>query len=166
MNSDNFNESPFIADISWIQYKLIATGCVHLLNDIYLIINNFKDNFNKMNIEHKYDHLIVLRKFLEINFKALNYDAQQLYSCFMHYIKMNDNSDLKENNKFINNVLETWLNEMYATDTIYYEKLVIVNNDENVNHGYDTIMNLNRKGFFVISLNTEREEICVFDAST
>ncbi|XP_062545784.1 uncharacterized protein LOC134212179 [Armigeres subalbatus] len=166
----SFASSSFLTDLGWLHEKLTATGCVHLLNDIYLA------NLTENSGVQAFAHLLVLKKFLETYYKALNYDGQQMISLLNVYITAEmkaDGSSLADNA-----VLKKWCNFIDSSPLTYLQKLEFSEpnfvtedekkesgNDKISSVGYDLIMNLNIDGFFVISLSTEREEICVWDVA-
>jgi hypothetical protein len=156
-----------LTDLTWLHNKINATGCVQLLNDIYLI-NPPTENESKLP-----DHLKFLKRFLEINYKSLNYDAQQLYSLLGTYIKY---EQTKKNQLANNPIVQNWAKTIIEHKILRIERIEFDNeenhnnddeNDENYSDknekGYDLIMNSNLDGNFVISLSTEREEICVWN---
>lgn len=133
-----------------------ATGCIHILNDIYLNGNSFLKS-NK--------HLQLLEKFLTANIRSLNYDGRQFYSLFPAFLE----KQLKTDNDLQNDkVVIQWLEQLKSIPIPYLEELVSAEeetgNEQKV-VGYDAIVNLGGKGYFVASLSNEREEICVWDAS-
>ncbi|KAJ6649686.1 putative WD repeat-containing protein, partial [Pseudolycoriella hygida] len=151
-DENTFATSLYLTDINWIYSKLNATGCVHILNDIYLIgKSRLKSN----------KHLQLLEKFLTTNIRPLNYDGRQFYSLFPAFLKkaLKANADLP-NDK----IVSQWLDQLKVIPIPYLEELVSteVETEQKV-VGYDAIMNLGGKGYFVASLSTEREEICVWD---
>nr|XP_029715451.1 uncharacterized protein LOC109412936 [Aedes albopictus]XP_029715453.1 uncharacterized protein LOC109412936 [Aedes albopictus]XP_029715454.1 uncharacterized protein LOC109412936 [Aedes albopictus]XP_029715455.1 uncharacterized protein LOC109412936 [Aedes albopictus]XP_029715456.1 uncharacterized protein LOC109412936 [Aedes albopictus]XP_029715457.1 uncharacterized protein LOC109412936 [Aedes albopictus] len=161
----SFATSSFLTDLGWLHEKLTATGCVHLLNDICLV-----------NDDSAVGHLMVLKKFLETHFKALNYDGQQLFSLLSVYIEaeteavgssLTENEVLKKWRVFIDSSPVTYLQKLeYSEAGVITEEPPKESGDvKSAPVGYDLIMNLNIDGFFVISLSTEREEICVWDVA-
>ncbi|XP_058819256.1 uncharacterized protein LOC131682080 [Topomyia yanbarensis] len=160
-----FARSSFLTDLSWIHEKLVATGCVHLLNDICLV--NLGDSSSKPSLSH----LVLLQQFIEVHFKALNYDGQQLYSLLHAYI---DTEVKVEGSVFAGNeVLKKWLDFIDSSTVTYLQKLELSepktdrkdSQAEKVIAGHDLIVNLNIDGYYVISLSTNREEICVWDVA-
>uniref|UniRef100_A0A182X1F3 WD_REPEATS_REGION domain-containing protein n=1 Tax=Anopheles quadriannulatus TaxID=34691 RepID=A0A182X1F3_ANOQN len=158
-----FSTSPYLTDLVWLQDKLIATGCVHVLNDIRLV-----DSATSAGT-----HVALLKSFIETHFKALNYDGNQLYSLLYPVLVAEQQ---RPGSPYANNtVVQQWLNTINNSTVPFLEKLVLtegadeeekqaVDNMPNV-VGFDLIMNLSIEGYFVISLSTEREEICVWDVA-
>ncbi len=108
-------------------------------------------------------HLQLLETFLTTNIRALNYDGRQFYSLFPAYLdkQLAADSDLR-NEK----IVIQWLDQLKSIPIPYLEEKISVEDDiDQKVVGYDAIMNLGGKGYFVASLSTEREEICVWDAS-
>lgn len=170
-SGQSFAMSSFLTDLSWLHEKLTATGCVHLLNDICLA--NLVDNSGGT---PAFGHLVLLKKFIEENFKALNYDGQQLFSLL--YVCIEAEKRVNGSSLAGNEVLKKWLDFIDSSPVTYLQKVeysepsVAEDGAETkdadkmqATMGYDLIMNLNIDGFFVISLSTEREEICVWDVA-
>lgn len=158
INSQSYITSMYLTDLSWIFDKLNATSCEHILNDIYLV--NYDERIN-------YAHIVLLEKFLINHGRPLNYDARQFYSLMPAFVEY----EIRENSNILNdsNIVKEWL-EHFKTIPIPY--LVTLNGEENdgiTNDadklGYDVLTNLNGKGYFVASLSTTREEICVWDVA-
>lgn len=153
-DENSYALSPYLTDINWIFNKLNATGCIHILNDIYLNENSYLKS-NK--------HLQILEKFLTANIRSLNYDGRQFYSLFPAFLnkQLKTDSDLR-NDK----VVTQWLEQLKTIPIPYLEELISAEEESDQTAvGYDAIINLGGKGYFVASLSTEREEICVWDAS-
>lgn len=155
----SFVESVYLCDLNWIQMKLKTTKCVqYILNDIHLI-----DDALRL----KYPHLNLLNEFFEINKSALNYDSSQFYPLLKYFIKKH----IADDSAIVQNVVvQKWI-EAFETIPISYLDIVDISIDGNENscdeattdNGFDFISNLGGNGYFVASLNTEREEICVWD---
>lgn len=154
LNKKSFESSVYLTDLQWIYDKLNGTGCVHLLNDIDLI-------GNQQNAAVK-----LLKQFLINNHVALNYDGQQFYSTLRKYLV----DDFVETDPSLrkDNVISKWLEIL---ENIPIPCLLPINLKENgeptdseMNKvGYDSLINLGGRGYFVASINTENEEICVWD---
>lgn len=164
-NDESFADSSYLTDLSWLQEKLIATGCVHLLNDILLV------DFTNRSSKSAFVHLALLEKIFETHFKALNYDGRQLFSLLSGSIelelKRNEHEILKKWRSFIQSSPTSFLLELLLGESESIEEKSVekkIESDKAV-QGYDLIMNLNIDGYFVISLSTEREEICVWDVA-
>lgn len=153
-DENSFALSPYLTDINWIYGKLNATGCNHILNDIYLNGKSYLKS-NK--------HLQLLEKFLTTNIRSLNYDGRQFYSLFPAFLdkQLKTECDLRNDP-----VVIRWLEQLKVIPIPYLEELISAEEEKDQKIvGYDAIMNLGGKGNFVASLSTEREEICVWDAS-
>lgn len=107
-------------------------------------------------------HLQLLEKFLTTNIRSLNYDGRQFYSLFPAFLEkqLKTDGDLRTDK-----VVIQWLEQLKVIPIPYLEELISAEETEQKIVGYDAIMNLGGKGYFVASLSTEREEICVWDAS-
>lgn len=155
------HQSIYLSDLNWIQTKLKTTKCVqYILNDIYLISNSVPS----MNLSK---HLDILKKFLVIHTRPINYDADQFYPLFKHFIQLNVKIDSELLENFI---CRKWFSDFESIPISYLDIINTVENDENddattidTSIGYDVISNLGGNGYFVASLNTTREEICVWD---
>jgi hypothetical protein len=102
-------------------------------------------------------------KFLQNHFKSLNYDAQQIYSLFSTYIIQ---ESLKRREIFNDAIIQGWKKEIEEQNILRIEKIGTDDDYEEDNagvNGYDFLINSNRDENFVISLSTEREEICVWN---
>lgn len=173
IDKHQFEESSFMTNLTWIHDKINATGCVQLLNDIYMICppNHQSTSTSKLS-----EHLMFLKQFLQIHFKPLNYDAQQLYSLLSTTIKYQSKI---HTNIADTTIIQSWENTIKEEKILRIEKIDtgqetedVEENDEqnemdelnNINtNGHDFLINTNRDDNFVISLSTEREEICVWN---
>lgn len=147
----SFAQSIYLTDLNWIQTKLKATKCVqNILNDIYLIDAETRTNCK---------HLEILQRFLETYIQPINYDADQFYSLFKFFLI----NAMKTDDSIASNAVCTkWLSDF---DAIPYTYLDILANEGagDGSEGYDLLSNLGGSGYFVASLNTKREEICVWN---
>lgn len=149
-----FNQSIYLTDLNWIQTKLKTTQCVqYILNDIYLISDDVRINC---------PHIQILKTFFELNIRPINYDADQFYPLFKHFLSkaVANSEDLSKND-----ICQKWLGDFDAIPISYLDILSNGNEvaDTSVSVGYDVITNLGGSGYFVASLNTLREEICVWN---
>lgn len=155
VDASSYPQSLYLTDLNWIQTKLKATKCVQcILNDIYLI---------ELSSRTKFKHLDIMQHFLETYIQPINYDADQFYPLFKHYLitcAMSDNTIETDD------ICKKWIQDFESVSISYLD---ILNNaidviaDEDSNGGYDLISNLGGNGYFVASLNTQREEIRVWD---
>lgn len=166
-NPSTFHSSTFLTDLSWIYHKLNATGCVHLLNDLHLV-----DDAQVAATPH----LLLLRDFLELNMRPLNYDSRQFYSLMPAFVRHECqlNKSLADNT-----IVSQWLNHFEVAIPIpYFETLgnlelldeqrrkgSTVDATLQTQIGYDVVANLGGDGNFVASLSVAREEICVWDVA-
>uniref|UniRef100_A0AAG5DS04 AAA+ ATPase domain-containing protein n=1 Tax=Anopheles atroparvus TaxID=41427 RepID=A0AAG5DS04_ANOAO len=160
--ADSFPNSLYLTDLAWLQDELIATGCVHILNDICLLDG----------AAGSFPHVSLLKAFIEVHFKALNYDGRQLYSLLCTFLA----AELRRNGSPYagNATLQQWLDAIRQSTVPYLERLQLEEDamvegeptkEGQASAGFDLIMNLDIEGYFVISLSTEREEICVWDVA-
>jgi hypothetical protein len=159
-SSEAFSKSPYLTDLTWLYEKLSATGCVHILNDIYLV--DLADS------SYDVEHIKFLLKFIELNFKALNYDAQQLHSLLHVFIAHECQGEPS------NATVRSWYDAINSCSVTRLERLDMPeetgdedadDDDDETKFGYDLLMNLNIDGYFAIGLSTEREEISVWDVA-
>jgi hypothetical protein len=106
-------------------------------------------------------------KFLQLHFKSLNYDAQQIYSLLSTYIK---GESAQRNEIASDSIVQRWLKDINDEKVLRIEKIDTGDNEEEEHegeetntNGYDSLINTNRDENFVISLSTDREEICVWN---
>lgn len=119
------------------------------------------------------EHIEFLIRFLQIHYKSLNYDAQQLNSLLSTFIKA---ESLKSSDLSSNSIIQGWQKDIKSSD-VYIERLHVNGSDEveesendedreSNKNGYDFLINTNVNERFAISFNTEREEICVWNVLT
>lgn len=157
--STSFAESIYLTDLDWIQTKLRATKCVQcILNDIHLISES--DSTNSKSLD-------ALKQFLEINIRPINYDANQFYPLFKYFIKNKIAGDPELSQ---NVIYQKWLSAFESIPISYLDiidqKASNTTGDDVQNAavvGYDVIANLGGNGYFVASLSSIREEICVWN---
>lgn len=156
--------------MTWIYNKIKSTGCVQFLLDVYLTIPYSKNHQQQSPISKLSGHLEFLLKFLQIYFKPLNYDAQQIYSLLSTHI----NHEIQDKNDNVNNqIIQNWLKSILDQNLLTIQKIKIDdddNSEENEDesdgneNGYDQLINTNSKDEnFIISVHTDREEICVWN---
>lgn len=165
-----------MTNLTWIHDKINATGCVQLLNDIYLICPPNNQQTQSTYTPTLSGHLMFLKQFLQINFQPLNYDAQQLYSLLSTMIK---HQSKIHTNIADTTIIQSWEKTIIEEKILRIEKIDTGQDSEdededeeqnekdelnNINtNGHDFLINTNRDDNFVISLSTEREEICVWN---
>lgn len=164
VDKKEFETSPYLTSPTWLRNKINSTGCVQLLLDIYLIS---PPRSPQSPITSKLsEHLEFLMNFLQIHFKSLNYDAQQIYSLLSTFIKR------KSTKVGGNAIVQRWKREIDEQKILRIEKIDTSEEDddelssspeESNANGYDSLINTNRDENFVISLSTDREEICVWN---
>jgi hypothetical protein len=165
IDKKEFETSTYLTNTTWLHNKINSTGCVQLLLDIYLIS---PPRSPQSPITSKLsEHLEFLMNFLQIHFKSLNYDAQQIYSLLSTFIKR------KLSKVGGNAIVQRWKREIDEQKTLRIEKIDTGEDDDDEEqpcmseepnaNGYDSLINTNRDENFVISLSTDREEICVWN---
>lgn len=165
LNVTAYETSSYLTELTWIYSKIKSTKSVHyLLNDLYLV------SAERL-ASHK--HLVLLKAFLETNIRPINYDADQFYPLFKTFIVSSAAADADTANDAI---CQQWLADLEHIPISYLENLTETTigdrpeGDEataaTTDIGYDYLVNLGGKGYFVASINTSREEICVWDVST
>uniref|UniRef100_A0A182QHQ1 Nephrocystin 3-like N-terminal domain-containing protein n=1 Tax=Anopheles farauti TaxID=69004 RepID=A0A182QHQ1_9DIPT len=165
--SGAFVNSPYLTDLAWLQDKLIATGCVHILNDVRLVDVSVTAG----------THVALLQSFIETYFKALNYDGHQLYSLLRPVLVAERQ---RAGSPYASNaIVQQWLETIDSSTVPFLERVLLEEKEEDTagepeekpadgkpsSVGFDLMMNLSIEGYFVISLSTEREEICVWDVA-
>lgn len=96
----------------------------------------------------------------------MNYDAQQIYSLLSTYIKR---ESLKRSQVASDAIIQGWKNEIEEQKILRIEKIITDDGDQEDEPsdasiiGYDSLMNSNCDENFVVSLSTDREEICVWN---
>lgn len=154
VDASSYPQSLYLTDLNWIQTKLKATKCVQcILNDIYLIEPASRTKFK---------HLDILQHFLETFIQPINYDADQYYSLFKHYLMSLAKID---NAVETDTICKKWIQDFDCLSVSYLDILDNPINDtaDKTANGYDLITNLGGHGYFVASLNTQREEIRVWN---
>lgn len=170
IDKKEFETSSYLTNLTWLHNKISSTGCVQLLLDIYLISPlKFQQSEPQSPINNKLsESLEFLLQFLQIHFQSLNYDAQQIYSLLFTFIKQ---ESLKRNEIANDPIVQRWKKEIEDQQILRIEKIDAGKDDEeesedlegsNLN-GYDSLINSNCDENFVISLSTDREEICVWN---
>jgi hypothetical protein len=110
------------------------------------------------------EHLEFLIQFLQTHYKSLNYDAQQLHSLLATFIKQSESAN--------NSIIQQWKKEIEEGSLLRIEQLhadIESEADEDCEgnkNGHDFLINTSRDERFIISLSTNREEICVWNIMT
>lgn len=114
------------------------------------------------------EHLEFLIIFLQTHFKSLNYDAQQLYSLLSTFIKI---ESAKRSEIASNSIIQKWKMKIEDGNLLRIERLHVDDAEEESEgdgnkNGHDFLINTNQDERFVISLSTDRDEICVWNIKT
>lgn len=108
-------------------------------------------------------------KFLQSHFKSLNYDAQQIYSLLSTFIKSESS---KRSEVAGDAIIQRWHEEIKEQNILRIERIDAEDDEDDSQEGepsdsnaegYDSLMNSNFNENFVVSLSTDREEICVWN---
>lgn len=155
LNLSQLAASPYLTDISWIYTKVCGSNCFEVLEDISLAKASELEKFAQ-----------VIEEFLEENACALNYDGRQFYSHLYSYLQSAFEQDpslqlevrlseLLETCKrppvpsLIPLVVQKWSDE---EDGAPYTKKV-----------FTMVTRLPETEQFVVTVSTDKEEICVWD---
>lgn len=161
-----------MTNLTWLHNKINSTGCVQLLLDIYLISppKSHQSEQQSPDTSKLSEHLDFLKKFIQIHFKSLNYDAQQIYSLLSTRIKVESSKRSEVAN---DSIIQGWKSEIEEKKILRIERVENSSEEDDENNiegndtnkdGWDSLINTNRDENFVISLSTDREEICVWNA--
>lgn len=174
IDKKEFETSSYLTNLTWLHNKINSTGCVQLLLDIYLISPPKSQQSEPQSpVSSKLsEHLDFLLKFLQIHFKSLNYDAQQIYSLLTTHIKIESS---KRSEAAGDSIIQGWSKDIEDQKILRIEKINVADDEHDDDeeqssdtsgsnkNGYDTLINTNHDENFVISLSTDREEICVWN---
>ena len=172
IDKKEFETSTYVTNLTWLHNKINSTGCVQLLLDIYLISppKSQRASEPQSPVTSKLsEHLDFLLKFIQIHFKSLNYDSQQIYSLISTHIKR---ESLIRSEVANDAIIQGWKKEIDEQKILRIERIETGDEDDDElesedsdsnKNGYDLLINTNRDEKFVISLSTDREEICVWN---
>lgn len=172
IDKKEFETSHYLTNLQWHHDKIKSTSCVQILFDIYLISPPSQRSEMSPNAHPKLaEHLDFLTKFLQIHFKSLSYDAQQLHSLLLSFIKT---EAAKRNEIASNSIIQQWQREIVEDGKLLRVERVHADEgneteedvDGNNKNGHDFLINTSRDERFIISLSTDREEICVWNVMT
>ncbi|XP_018319781.1 NACHT domain- and WD repeat-containing protein 1 isoform X2 [Agrilus planipennis] len=148
----SFCKSTYLTDLSWIYTKICASGPCQMLEDLF-ICENAQDKY-----------IEILREFLEENTVFLKYDGRQFYPQLYCFLKM------KIAKKQLQISSEIKLSEIFErTKTPPVLSLVpldVDTSEDELNMGtinFNLILRLPGTDSFIVSVSTERDEICVWD---
>ncbi|XP_061399057.1 uncharacterized protein LOC133334745 [Musca vetustissima] len=146
----------YFTELQWMADKVNATGAAHLMSDV-LICEQLANLQNQ-----PYIHIRVLKDFLCQYMFELNYDGQQFFTLIKFYMKsrIREDASLKDDQ-----IIRSWLETTHELEVPFLD---IINKSvgEELDSGktsYDALVNLPHQGFFIASISTDREEICVWD---
>lgn len=146
----------YFTELQWMADKVHATGATHLMSDV--IISEKLSGIT----EQQYVHIRLLKEFLSHYMYELNYDGHQFYTLIRYYMKSRIRDDPTLND---DQIIRSWLESTNELEIPYLDIInKTFNHSDNLEtSGYDALVNLPHQGFFVASLCTEREEICIWD---
>lgn len=155
LNLSQFAASPYLNDISWIYTKVCGSNCFEVLEDISLAKASGLEKFAE-----------VIEEFLEENACALNYDGRQFYAHLYSYLQSAFEQDpsLK---------LEVRLSELLETckrPPVPSLIPLVVQKCRDEEDGapyakkvFTMVTRLPDTEQFVVTVSTDKEEICVWD---
>ncbi|XP_059220642.1 uncharacterized protein LOC106089892 isoform X2 [Stomoxys calcitrans] len=146
----------YFTELQWMANKVHATGVENLMSDVLIC-----EHFVKTSVR-SYIHIQMLKTFLCQYMHELNYDGFQFYTLFKFYLKSRIREDPSVND---DQIIRSWLE---ATNELEIPFLDIINKSfgeevKSQRKSFDALVNLPHQGFFIASISTEREEICVWD---
>ncbi|XP_023296388.2 uncharacterized protein LOC111679120 [Lucilia cuprina] len=149
----------YFTELQWMADKVHATGPAHLMSDV-LISEKISGTSDQ-----PYVHIRLLKDFLKKYMHELNYDGHQFFTLIKFYMKSRIREDPSLND---DQIIRSWLE---CTNELEIPFLDIINTNfgDELQTGkisYDVIVNLPHPGFFVASISTEREEICIWDVKS
>ncbi|KAJ8952610.1 hypothetical protein NQ318_004157 [Aromia moschata] len=157
LNSD-LEGSKYLSDVLWIYDKVCGSNCYQLLEDIKL----------QGGIRNEFTH--VLKDFLETHASVLNYDGRQFYSHLYKFLE----DKLTIHELSLGNDSSS-LSKVYSiTKNPPVRSLIPLNcaamepggdTDENAyrEKTFNLIIRLPRTNKFIVTVSTDKEEICVWD---
>uniref|UniRef100_A0A1I8N5J7 Uncharacterized protein n=1 Tax=Musca domestica TaxID=7370 RepID=A0A1I8N5J7_MUSDO len=146
----------YFTELQWMADKVHATGPSHLMNDVLTCehMANIKSQ--------PYAHIRILKDFLCQYMYELNYDGHQFFTLIKFYIKTRiaDDPSLKDDQ-----IIRSWLETANELEVPFLDIINKSFGDElgSGKTSYDALVNLPHQGFFIASISTDREEICVWD---
>lgn len=147
----------YFMNLQWLADKVQAVDPVCLLNDILVA------EALTATTDQPYIHISLLKDFLKDNIYELNYDGQQFYTLIKYYIK----SCIRKNNLLNDNqIVRSWLetsNELVIPFLDILNTHLGDNTFETEENTIDALVNLPHPGYFVASISTKKEEICIWD---
>ncbi|KAJ8971122.1 hypothetical protein NQ317_007671 [Molorchus minor] len=152
LNSD-LEDSKYLSDILWIYDKVCGSNCYQLLEDINLLDG----------IRNEFTH--ILKDFLETHASVLNYDGRQLYSHLYKFLEDkigNKEISVEHNNSNLSKVYSMTRNPPVLS-LIALNSAPRGNEEVIVEKTFDLIIRLPKTNQFIVTISTNREEICVWD---
>ncbi|XP_054743160.1 uncharacterized protein LOC129247842 [Anastrepha obliqua] len=145
----------YFTDLQWIADKVHSNGPAYLMHDLLT-----SERLAKIE-KQSWIHISFLKDFLKNYMRELSYDGHQFFTLINYYMKarIRDDITLKDDEK-----IRSWLEYTYEIEIPFME---ILNSNLGSDEGastssYDVLVNLPQKGYYVASISTEREEICIW----
>lgn len=149
----------YFTDLQWIADKVHSNGPAFLMCDILV-----SEKLSKIT-EQSWIHITFLKDFLKTFMRELNYDGHQFFTLIKYYLKVRirDDVTLKDDEK-----IRSWLEFTNEIEIPFMEILNynLGSDEEASTSSYDVLINLPQKGYYVASISTEREEICIWDVQS
>ncbi|XP_065167837.1 NACHT and WD repeat domain-containing protein 2 [Atheta coriaria] len=157
---DKLPTSEYLNNLDWIYEKVCGSNCFQILEDLYLC---YKERIP----ESKF--LELLRDFLQIYVNILNYDGTQFYAHFCTYLnaKMEANDEYKYDPK-VAEVYKMCAKPPVASLIPFNLSNSLTEEDTNVAvfKPFDLIVRLPGTDQFIVTVSTDKEEICVWNVKT
>lgn len=160
IDKTKYKLSQYLTDLQWMYDKICGSSCFQLLEDIQL----------SEQCDGKDEPLLKsLKDYLEIYARALNYDGRQFYSHLNRYLE--DKLLRDELDSELSKVLELTRNPPVNSLIVInsqddYDNLNKDNTNDNTsvkNKTFDLVQRLKDTDDYIVSVSTEKEEICVWD---
>lgn len=160
-NEKKYQTSKYVTDLSWIYEKICGSSCYQVLEDLQLVKIETSEEGKTF--------LETLQDFLEIYSTALSYDGRQFYSHLNYYLE--DKNIKGELDPLLNSILEVTKNPPVCSLVLTNIQDVV---EEEINNKgdkgepvqdktFDLVTRLNETDDFVVTVSTDKEEICVWD---
>lgn len=148
--------SPYFNDLSWIYDKVYGSNSFQILEDIHLI-KPLKLPFTKL-----------LQDFLELNATLINYDGRQFYSHLHRYIEKHIKDDEVLNNPTVQETVALSKNppvlSLIPLNGLDIEERMPFDSTTNFQSSvFDLVVRIPDTDHFVVTVSTQKEEICVWD---
>ncbi|XP_063905453.1 NACHT and WD repeat domain-containing protein 2 isoform X2 [Zophobas morio] len=150
--------SPYISDITWIYDKVCGSNCYQILEDI------------NMQPSVRNELTLTLRHFIETHASVLNYDGRQFYSHLYKYLEdkiRRKEISLESNDSTLVQVYSLTKSppvlSLIPLNSVQEEKESDESGPAFKESNFDLVIRLPDTDQFVVSVSTNKEEICVWD---